>query len=288
MVIFTQALKSCNDVFWSVRGGIALNYGIVLAWQIKLVPVPGTVTVSNVKRKIEQNATNLVHKYQTFAPSTNRNLFHRAQISPENLNTDGRKKTVAVYFQTLYLGKASGVEKIMQNSFPELGLVNQDCLEISWAKSALWFAGDVGFPKGDSLQQLLNRGLAPEQYIKAKSDYIEEPTSIKGLEQIWLRLMEMEQGATNLVMIPYAGKMSTILEGVIPFPHRAGHLYMLLQEVYWNGNTPVDFQNKRLSWLRSLSNDLSPYVSSNPRRSYINYNDLDLGVGNSSYEEAST
>ncbi|KAK1374962.1 Inactive tetrahydrocannabinolic acid synthase [Heracleum sosnowskyi] len=76
------------DVFWAVRGGIASNYGIVLAWQIKLVHVPATVTVFNVRRTLEQNATNLVHKYQTFAPNTNRNLFIRARITPENLNTE--------------------------------------------------------------------------------------------------------------------------------------------------------------------------------------------------------
>ncbi|KAK1374964.1 BBE domain-containing protein [Heracleum sosnowskyi] len=98
----------------------------------------------------------------------------------------------------------------------------------------------------------------PKLYIKAKSDYVQQPISKDGLEQIWKRLMEMEQGATNLVMTPYGGKMSRIPE------------------------------ESRLAWLRSLSNDLTPYVSSNPRRSYVNYNDLDLGVGNTTYAEAST
>lgn len=286
--IFTDKQSIGADVFWAVRGGIASNYGIVLAWQIKLVPVPATVTVFNVRRTLEQNATNLVHKYQTFAPDTDRNLFLRARITPENINADGSQKTVAVYFQALYLGRASGVLKIVQNNFPELGLVKQDCLEMSWAKSALWFAGDVGFPKGESLEQLLNRDLAPKLYIKAKSDYVQEPISKSGLQQIWKRLLEIEQGATNLIMTPYGGKMSTFSEGATPFPHRIGNLYMLFQAVYWNGSTPLETQNSRLAWLRSLSNDLTPYVSSNPRRSYVNYNDLDLGVGNSTYAEAST
>ncbi|KAK1378955.1 inactive tetrahydrocannabinolic acid synthase-like [Heracleum sosnowskyi] len=135
--IFTDKQSIGADVFWAVRGGIASNYGIVLAWQIKLVRVPATVTVFNVKRTLEQYATDLVHKYQTFAPDTDPNLFIRARITPENLNADGSQKTVAVYFQALYLGRASGVLKIMQTNFPELSLVKQDCLEMSWAKSAL-------------------------------------------------------------------------------------------------------------------------------------------------------
>ncbi|KAL8103932.1 hypothetical protein AgCh_028223 [Apium graveolens] len=286
--IFNDKQSIGADVFWAVRGGIASNFGIVLAWQIKLVPVRATVTVFNVRRTLKQNATNLVHKYQTFAPDTDQNLFIRARITPENINADGSQKTVAVYFQALYLGRASGVLKIKQNNFSDLGLVKQDCLEISWAKSALWFAGDVGFPKGDSLEQLLNRDLAPKLYIKAKSDYVEEPIPKNGLEQIWTRLMEIEQDATNLVMIPYGGKMSTISKGATPFPHRTGNLYMLFQGVYWNGSTQAETQKTRLAWIRSLSNDLTPYVSSNPRRSYVNYNDLDLGVGNSSYAEGST
>ncbi|KAL6524053.1 hypothetical protein OROMI_031148 [Orobanche minor] len=286
--IFTDKQSIGDDVFWAVRGGIASNFGIVLAWQIKLVPVPVTVTVFNVKRTLEQNATDLVHKYQTFAPDTDRNLFIRARITPENMNAiDGSQKTVAVYFQALYLGRASGVLKIMQNTFRELDLVKRDCLEMSWAKSALWFAGDVGFPKGDSLEQLLNRDLAPKLYVKAKSDFVQEPISKNGLKQIWKRLMEIEQGATSLVMTPYGGKMSTLSEGATPFPHRIGNLYMIFQGIYWNKSTPVETQNGRLAWLRRLSNDLTPYVSSNPRRSYVNYNDLDLGVGNSTYAEAS-
>lgn len=62
---------------------------------------------------------------------------------------------------------------------------------------------------------------------------------------------------------------------------------MLYQGVYWDRNTPMASQKKRLKWLRSLSKYLTPYVSKNPRRSYINFNDLDLGIGNKSYEEAS-
>lgn len=61
-----------EDLFWAVRGGTASSYGIVLAWKIKLVPVPEIVTVFEIKRTLEQNVTKLVHLYQSFAPKTER------------------------------------------------------------------------------------------------------------------------------------------------------------------------------------------------------------------------
>lgn len=91
-------------------------------------------------------------------------------------------------------------------------------------------------------------------------------------------------------MVPYGVKMSNTFKDASPFPHRNGNLYMLFQGLYWDRNTPVVTQKNGLAWLRvrSLSKDLTPYESGNPKSSYVNYNDLELGVGHSSYAEAST
>ena len=37
-----------EDLFWVIRGGGGPGFGIIVAWKIKLVPVPSTVTVFNV------------------------------------------------------------------------------------------------------------------------------------------------------------------------------------------------------------------------------------------------
>lgn len=120
-----------EDLFWAVRGGTASSYGIVLAWKIKLVPVPEIVTVFEIKRTLEQNVTKLVHLYQSFAPKTERNLHIRARMTTVNLTADGKKKTVLVSFQSLFLGRANRLLQIMQKGFPELGLVKEDCSEMS-------------------------------------------------------------------------------------------------------------------------------------------------------------
>ena len=43
-----------EDLFWVIRGGGGASFGIILAWKIKLVPVPSTVTVFTVNRNLEQ------------------------------------------------------------------------------------------------------------------------------------------------------------------------------------------------------------------------------------------
>lgn len=100
-----------------------------------------------------------------------------------------------------------------------------------------------------------------------------------------VKITEIEQSAANLVMVPYGVKMSNTFKDASPFPHRNGNLYMLFQGLYWDRNTPVVTQKNGLAWLRvrSLSKDLTPYVSGNPKSSYVNYNDLELGVGHLLY-----
>uniref|UniRef100_M1BWP8 Uncharacterized protein n=1 Tax=Solanum tuberosum TaxID=4113 RepID=M1BWP8_SOLTU len=72
----------------------------------------------------------------------------------------------------------------MEDRFPELGLVKEDCIEMSWIESILFFAG---FPRGTSLGVLLNWNTTTNQrgYFKGKSDYVQQPISINGLEGMW-------------------------------------------------------------------------------------------------------
>ncbi|KAL0293997.1 UNVERIFIED_CONTAM: Berberine bridge enzyme-like 18 [Sesamum calycinum] len=46
-----------EDLFWAIRGGGGASFGIVLAWRVGLITVPETVTVFNISRTQEHNAT---------------------------------------------------------------------------------------------------------------------------------------------------------------------------------------------------------------------------------------
>ncbi|KAK1401102.1 Nectarin 5 [Heracleum sosnowskyi] len=65
-----------EDLFWAIRGGGPSSFRVILSWKIKLVFVPETLTIFTIKRTLEQNATDIVHKWQTVAP----NLPNDAEI----------------------------------------------------------------------------------------------------------------------------------------------------------------------------------------------------------------
>ncbi|KAM7510939.1 hypothetical protein LguiB_009814 [Lonicera macranthoides] len=250
---------------------------------VKLVAVPEIVTIFGVRRTLEQNGTALLHKWQTIAPKLDRDLYLRAEII--TVNQDG-KRTVRISFESLFLGGADRLLLLMKESFPELGLVREDCMEMPWIKSTLFFAGNGAFTLGESIEVLLNRSAIPKLYFKAKSDYVKVPIPVEGLEGIWERFFQVDDGVITILMTPYGGKMDEFSESALPFPHRAGNLYMMYIGVTWDANTTVVEQNRRLDFIRSLYSYLGSYVSKNPREAYVNYNDLDLGVG-TSYKEAS-
>lgn len=133
---------------------------------------------------------------------------------------------------------------------------------------------------------MTNRTLVPKVPIKAKSSFVKEPISEEGLEGIWELMFSRDPETTIVVLTPYGGRMSEISESEIPFPHRAGNLYMVYMGVLWAGDT-----QQALNWIRNLYDYLNPYVLNSPRSSYVNYNDLDLGMnnlqGHTSYQQAS-
>ncbi|KAL6992174.1 cinnamyl-alcohol dehydrogenase [Sarracenia purpurea var. burkii] len=276
-----------EDLFWAIRGGGGASFGVILAWKINLVPVPSTVTVFTIDKTLEQNATKLIHQWQSIAHKFPEDLFIRILIQAVNSSQDDGKKTIQASFNSLYLGRINNLIPVMQESFPELGLTKEDCTEMSWIESILYFAD---FPTGQSLDVLLDRTPLTGQYYKAKSDYVKEPIPLTGLEGIWKRLYDEEAKLAVLILSPYGGKMDEIPESAIPFPHRAGNLYKIQHLVYWE-EEGKEVSERHIGWIRRLYSYMAPYVSKFPRAAYINYRDLDVGTnnnkGNTSYAQAS-
>ncbi|XP_047339734.1 berberine bridge enzyme-like 18 [Impatiens glandulifera] len=266
-----------EDLFWAIRGGGG-SFGVILAWKVKLVSVPPTFPNFSIRKTLDKNTTNLIHRWQYVAHKFPKELLVRIVIVRVN-------STINVYFSSLYLGGVDDLLRVMKESFPELGLTKTDISEKSWVKSILSFEN---FNK-EPLEILLKRTQPTTPYFKAKSDYVQEPIPISGLEGIWNILSE--DGANNSVMIftPYGGIMDEISESTIPFPHRAGNLYKIQYVADWYNASEVLATN-RISWIRRLYSYMKPYVSKNPRAAYLNYRDLDIGANNgrnASYAQAS-
>ncbi|KAK4440266.1 Tetrahydrocannabinolic acid synthase [Sesamum alatum] len=273
-----------EDLFWAIRGGGGVSFGVILSWKIQLVDVPERVTVFAVQKTLEQNATQLIHRWQYIAHRFDPDLFILVRVARVTSDQDGRNMTLRASFTALFLGGIDRLIPLMQESFPELGLVREACTEISWIQSMLYFQG---FPL-DSPELLLNRTQPFVGYFKGKSDYVQKPIPKYGFEGIWKFFYEPEGKDSDIVLIPYGGKMDEISESAIPFPHRAGNLYKILYAANW---VKEDDTDRMISWTRRLYNYTTPYVSKFPRAAYLNYRDLDIGVNNNkgkiSYARAS-
>ncbi|OAY81632.1 berberine bridge enzyme-like 23 [Ananas comosus] len=258
-----------EDLFWAIRGGGAASFGIVVSWKIKLVPVPPKVTVFTISRNLAQGAVDLVTKWQSIAPKLHENLFIRIVITKEA--KEGGEMEVVASFNSLFLGQCEELLQLMEKSFFELRMKREDCKEMSWIQSVLYFAF---YTNRIPLEDLLDRGTKPERFFKAKSDFVQEPVPSFLWGRIWGRFLEDEAGV--LIMDPYGGTMNNFSDSATPFPHRQGNLYNLQYFVEWRENGTVPY-NKHMKWVRKVYKEMSPYVSHNPRAAYMNYRDLDLG-----------
>ncbi|KAE8662643.1 FAD-binding Berberine family protein [Hibiscus syriacus] len=275
-----------EDLFWAIRGGGGGSFGIVLAWKLRLVPVPANVTVFTVGRTLEQNATELVHRWQYIAPNLPDDVYASIQFRAMNSTQDGRK-TVVADFIAFFLGTTDELLSLMEQRFPELGLTKQDCTEMSWIESILYNNGIRNQP----LEILLNRTYRSPvnvPYYKIKSDYVKEPISEIGLNGLLSRLTDEVATSTVILFFAYGGIMDRISEHATPFPHRAGNLYKICYNTGWLAEDNVNSQ-KYLDWARTTYSYMSPFVSKYPREAYLNYRDLDIGSNNihyTSYEQA--
>ncbi|KAM3701082.1 hypothetical protein ACB098_05G145700 [Castanea mollissima] len=109
-----------------VQGGGGASFGVIVEWKIQLVPAPSKVTVFTVNKNLEQNATKILHRWQYVADQFDTDLFIRVILKAVSSIQKGNR-TVQASFNSLYLGGKDKLLPLMQKSFPELGLVSEDC-----------------------------------------------------------------------------------------------------------------------------------------------------------------
>ncbi|XP_047172471.1 berberine bridge enzyme-like 21 [Vigna umbellata] len=276
-----------EDLFWAIRGGGGASFGVVISYTFKLVPVPETVTIFRVEKTLETNvtATDLVVQWQQVAPTTDDRLFMRLLLQPVSSEVVKGKKTMRATVVALFLGGAGEVVSILGKEFPLLGLKKEDCMEVRWIDSVLWWDDDESLKNGEKPETLLNRNLNSGGFLKRKSDYVEKAISRDGLVSIFKKMIEL--GKVGLVFNPYGGKMSEIPSDATPFPHRKGNLFKIQYSVNWKDPSAGADQNFT-NQAKMLYSYMTPFVSQNPRRAYLNYRDIDIGVNNfgkNSFEE---
>ncbi|PIN06098.1 hypothetical protein CDL12_21355 [Handroanthus impetiginosus] len=262
------------DVFWAIRGGGGGVWGIFYAWKILLLTVPKTVTGFIVSRPgTRRHVLDLVHKWQHIAPNLEDDFYLSAFVGyglPEMRKTLG----ISATFKGFYLGPKTEAVSILKRVIPELEIMEKDCQEMSWIESILYFSG---LTKGtfNPISRLNDRFLEGKNYFKAKSDFVREPISRTGIENV-LKILEKEPKG-YVILDPFGGKMDRISCESIAFPHRKGNIFTIQYLVEWKEEDNGKSQDY-IEWIRGFYNAMERYVSSGPRAAYINYMDHDLGV----------
>ncbi|PWA66274.1 berberine/berberine-like, FAD-binding, type 2 [Artemisia annua] len=271
-----------EDLFWAITGGGGASFGVVLSFLFKLVHVPPKVTYFSLEKTSEEEIINVADKWFQIADKLDPDLFIRMGFNVIN-NTEGNK-TISATFPSLFLGNTTSLVSLMDKSFPELGLQESDCVEMSWVDSTLVYSG---FPVGTPREALLSRSQQSErqQNFKIKSDFLKNPISNQGMKSIFKRMKELR--SQSLTFSPLGGRMNEISEFAKPFPHREGNLALLQYQTYWE-ESGTEAANEYIEDTRLMHEYMTPYVSKNPREAFLNYRDLDIGVnhnGKNSYEE---
>ncbi|XP_038883273.1 berberine bridge enzyme-like 14 [Benincasa hispida] len=258
-----------EDLFWAIRGGGGGSFGVILSWKIKLVQVPSTVTVFDVERKIEDGATDVVWQWQNVMDKLDENLFIRLML--HSSKGKNGQKTGKATLVALFLGPLEKLMEIINQNIPSLKLQKEECIEMNWIESVLFWAN---FENGTAPEALLKRETPSVQYLKRKSDYVREPISKEGIEAIWKAIMETEE--VGLTCNPYGGRMSEISETATPFPHRAGVKFKMQYSSNWKEGGDQEAKEE-MELARRLYEAMTPYVTKNPREAFLNYRDIDVG-----------
>ncbi|XP_057420967.1 berberine bridge enzyme-like 4 [Lotus japonicus] len=262
-----------EDLFWAIKGGGGASFGVILSWKIKLVPVTPEVTVFNVKKTVEEGATDVVYKWQQVASKLHEDLFIRAMVQV----VDGKvgKKTVLLSFIGQFLGPIDKLLPLVNKSFPELGLQKSDCTQMPWVNSTLFW---INKPIGTPLETLLGISKElPSSYFKSKSDYVKNPIPKEVMQSIWQWMIKGE--SVWMQWNPYGGKMEKISPFETPFPHRAGNLFLIQYSTFWTDAKATDHY---MNFSRSFYEFMTPFVSKSPREAFLNYRDLDIGANHPS------
>ncbi|CAN6545986.1 unnamed protein product [Malus baccata var. baccata] len=157
---------SGEELFWAIRGGGGSSFGVILAWKLRLVPVPPSVTGFKISQTIEQGATKLFLKWQYIADTLHEDIFLHSVIGVGN--------------------------KVAQMTA---------ATALSWVEYVLYFAGI----STNESEALLRRTQQSKSFFKAKSDYVSGPIwnlAWKSPRGAYLnyRVLDLGLGRTMLVI----------------------------------------------------------------------------------------
>ena len=240
------------DLLWALRGGGGGNFGVVTQLQMRVHPIPRSVSYFFVNWPWS-SASDALAAWLSWAPHAS-----TALSSVLHLETGSSEPQVSVAGQ--YMGPASDLRRLIAPltnvDGGQLTAGNQDYLGLQ----TRW-AGCLG----RSLQSCHTVGTRPGGQLErasfnAKSDYVTRSLS-QAARQILVSALEVRQGQTGsgaILFDSYGGAINRIAPAATAFVHR--NALACIQYLAYNGGAP---------WLGRTHARMRPYVSGMAYQNYI-------------------
>lgn len=122
-----------DDVCWALKGGGGGSWGVVISRNIKLLSVPTNVTTFQVSRISRDVLAQTIDRWQYVMPYAEEDLFICVQFF--GINVEAGTKDMNASFQGIYLGLKDQFLEIVNTTFPELKMAENECSDMSWIES---------------------------------------------------------------------------------------------------------------------------------------------------------
>jgi FAD/FMN-containing dehydrogenase len=251
------------ELLWASRGGGGGTFGALTSLVFRVHPIGAVTTFDAVWPWSKLPA--VLDAWQRWAPFTDDRLTSILQLQPAS--------TGEVGVIGLFLGGGSELCRMLA----PLGAIGPYRLEIeetTLIEAARGYAGVAARPR-----RSLPHGYAAlgRTRFKNTSDYARAPLGPLAVDVLCEALARAPNAATLVQLDAYGGAVNRVPADATAFPHRAGTLFSIQYQTYWNCD---DEEDENVRWVLGLRAAMAPFVSG---EAYVGYADRTLASWPSAY-----
>jgi FAD/FMN-containing dehydrogenase len=275
--LVTASASSWPDLFWACRGGGGGNFGIVTSITFRLHPVD-TVTLFSVDWAWA-DAVPAMLAWQEWVATLPDEVFTGIALITQ---PGGAGASPYVGAAGTFLGSPADLTPILAPLLAALTPANTDVQEMSWLEAVDVHAGCQTLSEQECHPTYWNPpGELVQNTWAATSAYIGEsaPMPAEGV-QVIVDFVNQRQadplqptdstnfGAGGVGFDSYGGAMNRVAPGATAFVHRDS-LALGQYLAYWQTDSPPDLIADNTTWLRALTDAITPYSNGEAYQNYI-------------------
>jgi FAD/FMN-containing dehydrogenase len=250
------------DLFWAARGGGGGSFGVATRFEFKLHPLQHvltfgiTWTFSKTSSGLAK-AAKVFDAWQRWAPKAPHAITAIMKV----------QKTSEGKLRLRMIGQSTGTEEELANEINAHVKVEPPSSALavtrrSFIDAVETFAGSFDYET---------------IYMKAKSDFVQQPLSTAGIGTLFDQILKLQWGHVVALCDAYGGAIADVAPAATAFPYRGEAAYAIQYYSRWTSaaDTPA-----RLASIAKLYAAMRPFMSG---AAYVNYCDMDVANYASAY-----